>query len=1046
MSDKRVDPATGEAVTYNELVTTYKKTYKRREIEEYWEACKPARAKKSKAAPAKESKPSAKAKSKPDPKAKAKDGKKDEKAKPKAKAAPTKPETKTDDKVRTGKDGGASALAKLRSFSGCVLAEYVWLDADGVTRSKTMTMTARPLKVTDLKVWNYDGSSTGQADGHNSEVLLKPRAIFNDPFRGYPNVMVLADAWNAWDDQPAKNNTRAPCAEIMDMYRSLDPWFGIEQEYTLMKPGKVGLKPTVPLGFNADGSEPAPQGPYYTGAGFNVAIGRPVADEHYKLCMEAGVKISGINAEVMPGQWEFQIGPCRGIEMGDHLTMARYIMLRVTEKHDCVCSFEPKPAKGDWNGAGCHTNFSVTPMRVAGGYDTIIKVCEAFGKVAKEHIAEYGEDNDKRLTGKHETCDINTFKYGVANRGASIRIPREAEKSGRGYMEDRRPGANCDPYRVTKIIMKTTGECLSAETIEAGGKTHTAFVFIKPHANNEKVQTLVKEKLTSEGLTIKSEGTIKSTVIDKKKLIDTHYGAIAAKAVTMKPKDLTVQEKSQEEFEKQFGVKWSKVMEDGLVFNAMDGAKKLGITADELGKKYDALKKGEGIIKFGGGFYCGKVDDIYVINGFYMNMRSKFTAPGTSIYYYEVEWPVEKMPWADFRGKLLGPTDPASAPEGSLRQQIYSKWSDLGLKAQPDTGDNGVHASASPFEALAERCNWLRASISKDAFGKGLLASGIPLPILTKEWFNDPQVDFEGGKKSLFDLLEDLDAAACLKKCKEIVRLEGGSGEFAFKEANLQLLLAGASCPDGGGVVEGLDELLAQVGGESGAAVSARFLPSTDLRLDPAFTWITRISIVLAGLFPNLMEHLDFLGLDMLLMAFGKDLPLSRRPARRSGPSAMTSPGLASPRSPRSPRSPSPRAPPEVKPLFSASSDHRCLSRAAADAGGEACDERQLLLIKTRVASHRLSQCKAKLGSCAARLDHLQRQKRPRRQDLLEASRLLLEVVFLLTEADRERRGRGDRSDARTRTPSPRRPCSPHFGTPELASSAERVAGRRTCR
>ena len=223
--------------------------------------------------------------------------------------------------------------------------------------------------------------------------------------------MVLADAWNAWDDQPAKNNTRAKCAETMDTYRSLDPWFGIEQEYTLMKPGKVGVKPSVPLGFNVDGSEPAPQGPYYTGAGYNVAIGRPVADEHYKLCVEAGVKISGINAEVMPGQWEFQIGPCRGIEMGDHLTMARYIMLRVTEKHECICSFDPKPAEGDWNGAGCHTNFSVTPMRVAGGYDTIIKVCEAFGKVAKEHIAEYGEGNDKRLTGKHETCDINTFKY-----------------------------------------------------------------------------------------------------------------------------------------------------------------------------------------------------------------------------------------------------------------------------------------------------------------------------------------------------------------------------------------------------------------------------------------------------------------------------------------------------------------------------------------------------------------------------------------------------------------------------------------------------------
>ncbi|CAK9063678.1 Guanylate kinase 1 (OsGK1) (GMP kinase 1), partial [Durusdinium trenchii] len=265
----------------------------------------------------------------------------------------------------------------------------------------------------------------------------------------------------------------------------------------------------------------------------------------------------------------------------------------------------------------------------------------------------------------------------------------------------------------------------------------------------------VGPKKLGDGATVERGQVVK----DKKKLIDIHYGAIAAKAVMMKPKDLTVQEKSQEEFEKQFGVKWSKVMEDGLVYNAMDGAKKLGITADEMGKKYDALKKGEGIIKFGGGFYCGKVDDIYVINGFYMNMRSKFTAPGTSIYYYEVEWPTEKMSWADFRGKLLGPTDPASAPEGSLRQMIYSQWSDLGLKAQPDTGDNGVHASASPFEALAERSNWLRASISKDAFGKALLASGVA-PGMAKEWFSDPQVEFEGGKKSLFDLLEDLDAPA----------------------------------------------------------------------------------------------------------------------------------------------------------------------------------------------------------------------------------------------------------------------------------------------
>eukprot|EP00931_Biecheleriopsis_adriatica_P028738 TRINITY_DN1712_c0_g1_i1.p1 TRINITY_DN1712_c0_g1~~TRINITY_DN1712_c0_g1_i1.p1 ORF type:complete len:407 (-),score=90.97 TRINITY_DN1712_c0_g1_i1:114-1265(-) len=365
-------------------------------------------------------------------------------------------------KARAGKDAGASGLAKMTSYENAVLAEYVWLDARQTPRSKTMTMTSLPKSVEGLRIWNYDGSSTEQADGHNSEVLLYPRAIFKDPFRGAPHILVLAEAINAWDGQPSIGNTRAGCAEIMTKYASLDPWFGIEQEYTLMKPGKVGETATVPLGFNADGSEPAPQGPYYCGAGYSEAIGRPVADEHYKKCVEAGVKIAGINAEVMPGQWEFQIGPCRGIEMGDHLTMARYIMLRITESHGCVCSFSPKPMEGDWNGAGCHTNFSVAPMRKEGGYDVIIKVCEAFGVVAAEHIAEYGEGNDKRLTGKHETCDINTFKYGVANRGASIRIPRETEKDGKGYMEDRRPAANCDPYRVTGKMMKTTGECLSA--------------------------------------------------------------------------------------------------------------------------------------------------------------------------------------------------------------------------------------------------------------------------------------------------------------------------------------------------------------------------------------------------------------------------------------------------------------------------------------------------------------------------------------------------------------------------------------------------------
>jgi len=362
--------------------------------------------------------------------------------------------------VRTGKDGGAGVLGKLKSYKDGVMAEYIWLDAHQVPRSKTKILTARPEKLSDLPVWNYDGSSTEQAEGGNSEINIKPRAIFDDPFRGYPHVLVLTDAYNAWDDQPAIGNTRAACAEIHQKYKKHDAWYGIEQEYTLMKPAKVGVKSTVPYGFNADGSAPAAQGPYYTGAGTTIAIGRPVADDHLMKCLKAGVKITGINAEVMPGQWEYQIGPCRGVEIGDHMTVSRYIMLRVSEKHNVEVSFSPKPADGDWNGAGCHTNFSIKEMRAKGGYETILKVCEAFGKVAAEHIAEYGEGNDKRLTGKHETCSITQFKFGVADRGASIRIPRDAEKNGCGYMEDRRPAANCDSYRVATRVMKTAGECL----------------------------------------------------------------------------------------------------------------------------------------------------------------------------------------------------------------------------------------------------------------------------------------------------------------------------------------------------------------------------------------------------------------------------------------------------------------------------------------------------------------------------------------------------------------------------------------------------------
>lgn len=339
--------------------------------------------------------------------------------------------------------------------NGRVMAEYVWIGGAYTTggfdlRSKTKSLESKPTKVEDLPIWNYDGSSTGQAPGDDSEVLLKPVRIFPDPFRRGDNILVLCETILPVTLKPIPTNTRCAAKAIFDQKLDLKPWFGIEQEYTLIK--KDGIRP---LGFPEVGY-PAPQGPYYCGAGYDSAIGRPVADAHYKACLYAGITISGINAEVMPGQWEYQVGPCEGIESGDHLWMSRYLMIRVCEVLGVNITFDPKPASGDWNGAGCHTNYSTAPMRADGGYTEIIKAIEKLGKKHDEHIKVYGEGNERRLTGAHETAPITKFSYGVANRGASVRIPRDAEQQKKGYFEDRRPASNMDPYVVTSKIFHTT--------------------------------------------------------------------------------------------------------------------------------------------------------------------------------------------------------------------------------------------------------------------------------------------------------------------------------------------------------------------------------------------------------------------------------------------------------------------------------------------------------------------------------------------------------------------------------------------------------------
>jgi glutamine synthetase len=339
----------------------------------------------------------------------------------------------------------------LRAQGTSIQAEYIWIGGSGQDiRCKTMTLTAPPSSLDDLPIWNFDGSSTGQAPGHDSEVLLRPVRMVPDPSRGHPNILVLCECLKP-DMTPVRTNTRQAAVERFKRDLSAAPWFGLEQEYTLFNTDK-----RTPLGWPKDGY-PGPQGPYYCGVGADNSFGRRIVEAHYRACLFAGLKISGINAEVMPGQWEFQIGPAEGIEAGDHLWLARYLLQRIAEEFGVVVSFDPKPIPGDWNGAGCHTNFSTKIMRESdSGYAEILKAVDRLGKHHLRHIRAYGEGNERRLTGRHETAPIDRFSYGVANRGASIRIPRSTEAKGKGYFEDRRPASSMDPYVVTSMVFETS--------------------------------------------------------------------------------------------------------------------------------------------------------------------------------------------------------------------------------------------------------------------------------------------------------------------------------------------------------------------------------------------------------------------------------------------------------------------------------------------------------------------------------------------------------------------------------------------------------------
>lgn len=295
-----------------------------------------------------------------------------------------------------------------------VIAEYVWIDSTDLNmRTKTKVMDKKVSSLDDLDEWDFDGSSCGMAETKSSEVILKPVYYCPDPFRGGDNILVLCSTYITDDEsgnlRPTLTNFRHYAEKIFEGSETVEPMFGIEQEYTLFE--QISAFKKWPLGW-PEGGYPAAQGPYYCGAGADVCFGRVIMEKHMKACLTAGIKIGGTNAEVLPGSWEYQIGPSNGLDVGDHLWMSRYILTRVCEDLGIGLSFEPKPVKGDWNGSACHTNFSTKEMRDSKEDGPIEEAIKKLEKAHDRHIKMYGEGNKDRLSGDHETARMDEFTWG----------------------------------------------------------------------------------------------------------------------------------------------------------------------------------------------------------------------------------------------------------------------------------------------------------------------------------------------------------------------------------------------------------------------------------------------------------------------------------------------------------------------------------------------------------------------------------------------------------------------------------------------------------
>lgn len=344
----------------------------------------------------------------------------------------------------TGKECDTYAYRNKGKEYKDIVCEYIWIGGHGEIRSKTKVLYFVDMDVlTMAPEWNFDGSSTDQASSNgNTEVTIKPVALFKNPLHPSTDnnlfVIVLCDTYDH-EGNPLPTNHRVDAKKVFMTLQKESCWFGLEQEYF--------------IDFHDYISFPKNNGSHYCGRSDN-NMERKLVEEHFKCCMDAEINISGINAEVATNQWEFQIGPSVGIQAADELIVARFLLERIAEKYNASIDYSPKIVDTA-NGSGCHINFSTTKMRNENGIHEILICMDKLKETHAEHIACYGENNEKRLTGLHETSSYNEFTWGIGTRNTSVRIPTLTHKNGCGYFEDRRPAANIDPYLATSLLAKT---------------------------------------------------------------------------------------------------------------------------------------------------------------------------------------------------------------------------------------------------------------------------------------------------------------------------------------------------------------------------------------------------------------------------------------------------------------------------------------------------------------------------------------------------------------------------------------------------------------